>query len=602
MRVADLLEFDWEVGLFKAVRAMARLLRPAPVEGGSTLAPLAASLGHLASLVADEPLRVLPAEDAGGVRGRDLLFPARLSVAGPELDRGLYVLRAVHAGTIRKLGLDRQAPPADPVEAVAAELRVARVAAEAAAEELPRFAEAWAEALLLCRRVRPPLTSLGGAAATMERMRLAALEADRWEGRLSGRSVGESPPVPLWGALLPAVQAEAGGGAATGGSEASAKVADAIRRVTVEEKDVALQHSFEKIETIERFHGVTPKLDGADELDEELEALEEVPLGELFRGGPETRATLRAEIGGAEVGDVGEVAEGGIPYDEWDVRTRTWRRAWCRVFPRRLEARDPTWTAAALQRNHRTILALRRKLEEQLAARGLVDRQLDGDEVDVDALVDARASARAGKEEARLYLRRTRVRRDLAVLVLMDLSLSADAWVGERRVLDVTRDAVLVLGEVTAALGDPFALYGFSSETRNRNHVWVLKDWAERWASARDRLGPVEPRGYTRIGAAIRHASASLAARPERRRLLVVLTDGHPTDYDRYEGRYGVADVRMALRQAEASGIRPHALAIDGRSRAALPSMFGEGGWELLPSPELLPGALTRVVTRWSLG
>lgn len=119
-------------------------------------------------------------------------------------------------------------------------------------------------------------------------------------------------------------------------------------------------------------------------------------------------------------------------------------------------------------------------------------------------------------------------------------------------------------------------------------------DEHEPWCLARDRLGALQPQGYTRIGPALRHATACLSRVRARRRRLLLHTDGKPPDDDRYEGRDGMADVRQALREARAAGVEVHALAIDRRAREGLPAMFGPGGWTILPRPEALPIALGR--------
>lgn len=107
--------------------------------------------------------------------------------------------------------------------------------------------------------------------------------------------------------------------------------------------------------------------------------------------------------------------------------------------------------------------------------------------------------------------------------------------------------------------------------------MWEVKGWNDPWPVARDRLRAIAPQGYTRIGPALRHATAGLAAESADQRLLLLVSDGKPTDYDRYEGRYGVGDIRQALREADRVGVRVHALAVDAVARDYLPPMFGRG-------------------------
>jgi nitric oxide reductase NorD protein len=100
------------------------------------------------------------------------------------------------------------------------------------------------------------------------------------------------------------------------------------------------------------------------------------------------------------------------------------------------------------------------------------------------------------------------------------------------------------------------------------------------------------------MGPALRHATTELAAEPADRRLLLLVSDGKPTDYDRYEGRYGVADIRQALREADRAGVHTHALAVDATARDYLPPMFGAGNWDILSHPEQLSEVLTTVYGR----
>ncbi|MCP5025867.1 MAG: VWA domain-containing protein [Actinomycetia bacterium] len=129
----------------------------------------------------------------------------------------------------------------------------------------------------------------------------------------------------------------------------------------------------------------------------------------------------------------------------------------------------------------------------------------------------------------------------------------------------------------------------FASHTRNQVHVWDVLGWDEQWSSARARLGLLSPQGYTRIGPALRHATADLLEVDAQRKLLLLLTDGKPSDYDRYEGRYGVADVRQAVREAANSSIWLHGLAVQASAQDYLPSMLGSGRWDLLTNPNDLP-------------
>lgn len=248
-----------------------------------------------------------------------------------------------------------------------------------------------------------------------------------------------------------------------------------------------------------------------------------------------------------------------------------------------------------------TARQVRRRLELLRAAPARRHAQPDGEELDLDAWVrHATEGGAARSESPAVWQRRVRDERSLATLLLADLSLSTDAYVGGRgqatRVIEVIRDALYVFGEALAAGGDQFEVLGFSSVRRQNVRIQHLKGFDEAWGGqARARVGAVRPGYYTRMGAAIRHATARLAVRPERQRLLLLLTDGKPNDLDVYEGRYGLEDTRHALQQARAAGCTPFAVTIDRDAHDYLPLLFGQQGYALVHQPRDLPRRLAAV-------
>jgi nitric oxide reductase NorD protein len=332
-------------------------------------------------------------------------------------------------------------------------------------------------------------------------------------------------------------------------------------------------HTFEKIETAEEFCGVTRTPDGADELAQHVEALDELDLRDVVRSHTQTRSIYRADVTlDVAVGDV-EAAETSdttrFLYDEWDAKARRYKQAWCSVSvtrPARQAASSSgsTYVAAVLHKHAKLVRDLRLAFDRLRAVRVLKNRQPEGGEVDIDALIDRYATVRSGHQpDDRLYLMRQRQRRDLATLLLLDLSSSTDSWIKGHRVLDVARESLLVLGEVLSSYDDQVGIGGFYSYTRRDCRFVILKDFAEPWPWCKATLASVEPTGYTRIGPAIRHGIHLLQQQHATQKLLLLISDGKPTDYDRYEGRYGIADVRQAIREAGQVRIHTYALAVD---------------------------------------
>jgi len=341
-----------------------------------------------------------------------------------------------------------------------------------------------------------------------------------------------------------------------------------------------------------------------DEAD--LEALAE----ELERSGEMTRvqepgrsgeileaeaSERRAPVEDAVPRDAGDVA--AFVYPEWDCRVGAYRPGRCRVEERPAPAGDPAWAQQTLAAHAPLLRAVRRRFEALRPRRERRGRQLDGDDLDLDAVVAAHADRRAGHPpDERLYSEARPRRRDVAVAFLLDASGSTDASVsGRDRVLDVAKRASLVLAEALRALGDRHAMYAFSGEGPRGVRVWRLRGFREPGGETPARIAGLAPDRYTRLGAALRHATAALAGEPAHHRLLLLLSDGKPNDEDVYEGRYGIEDTRQAVVEARAQGVFVFCLTIDREGPAYLPRIFGPHGYAVLPCAEVLPERLVEL-------
>ncbi|HEY9198802.1 MAG TPA: VWA domain-containing protein, partial [Gammaproteobacteria bacterium] len=283
----------------------------------------------------------------------------------------------------------------------------------------------------------------------------------------------------------------------------------------------------------------------------------------------------------------------GIALPEWDHRRQTLLQDHCRLQPLLAADAPPLELPARLKH---TANRLRNQFQTLAPTRVWRNAQNDGSELDLDACLRFAAERRAGvrSTDPGLY-RDLRVGdRDLACLLLADLSLSTDAWISnEQRIIDVIRDSLFLFAESLAATGDRFGLYGFSSRYREHVRFHHIKGFEQRYdGRVRGRIAAVRPGFYTRMGAAIRHASTLLAAQPANRRLLLILTDGKPNDLDHYEGRYGIEDTRHAISEARRAGLQPFCVTIDQRAGDYLPHLFGSQGYIVIRKPAELPRRL----------
>ncbi len=289
----------------------------------------------------------------------------------------------------------------------------------------------------------------------------------------------------------------------------------------------------------------------------------------------------------------------GLRLPEWDYRSSHLRPDHCCVQLMVARAAEPCPLPPHLRRTARR---LRNQLAVLAPQRCWLKGQPEGSELDLDACVRAEAERMAGvsQDGAGLYMAQVQQERDLACLILADLSLSTDAWAGgDNKVIDVIRDSLMLLAEALQATGDAFAMYGFSSLKRSNVRMHELKRFDTAYdAATRGRVAAIEPGYYTRMGAAIRQATRLLDQQPNAQRLLLILSDGKPHDLDLYEGRYGIEDTRKSVMEALDAGIKPFCVTIDKEGAAYLPHLFGPGGYTVVRKPADLPLQLPRLYTQ----
>ena len=313
--------------------------------------------------------------------------------------------------------------------------------------------------------------------------------------------------------------------------------------------------------------------------------------------------------------EAGEVA---YNYDEWDRELTDHRLGWCRVIEKSVKHGDRMFVDQTRDRYKGVISSVRHQFQlmkpEDLTR---VANELDGEEYDLNAVIDYVIDRRAanvggGHQSERLYTRRLRRRRDVTVSFLLDQSSSTARTIGRhplqpythpgRRIIEIEKEGLVLMSEALEAVGDVYSINGFTSEGRRNVKFYVVKDFHEKYSDeVKSRIGGITYQNNTRLGAAIRHATAKLARQEARTRLLIVLSDGRPYDHDYGDARYAREDTREALKQAKIQGITPFCITIDRESESELRDLYGEIGYtiidDVLSLPERLPGIYRRLTT-----
>ncbi len=369
-----------------------------------------------------------------------------------------------------------------------------------------------------------------------------------------------------------------------------------IISVTIDQKqmeDAVLQHQFEKVETAEEFGGNFKDLDGDDELDDHSNALDEVNMKHTVRVDDTAHSVYQADfIENTTVSESAEMDNTGyhINYDEWDYSKRTYKDKFCKVYPKTLLKSDVAYYKKTILENNSTLIGLRKMLTTVNNKYQQQRRQTQGNEFDLDAITDLFVDVHSGHTPSeKIYLSNRKKEKDLSILLLLDISLSSDGYAAGNRVIDVEKQVSILFGEILNEFNIDFSIDCFYSKTRNHSSYITIKDFDEDWNRAKFKVGAVEPSGYTRIGAALRHSGAMLDKRDTKNKWVILLSDGKPNDYDKYEGKYGINDVKQALRELNERQINSYALAIEAQAKYYLPQMFGQNHYQILTTPvELL--------------
>lgn len=296
--------------------------------------------------------------------------------------------------------------------------------------------------------------------------------------------------------------------------------------------------------------------------------------------------------------------EKGKPYPEWDYREGRYKRNWCWVQEKPLADSNLAEAQRLTAQYAMALKRLKKAIQAQKPTRLAPKvRQFDGDDIDLNAAITYAAERVAGMSpEPSIYRRREIRQRDVSVTLLADMSTSIMQHLpeGGGRLVDRIRAGVLLFAESMEEVGDAYSIAGFCSKYRDNVSYYTIKDFDQPLTTeVKSVIGGMSGRLATRMGAAIRHATARFSGVQSRRRLLLLLSDGRPEDYDDGgDRRYLHEDTRMAVKEAVACGIHPYCITVDTMANQYLPQIFGSGHFMVLDHINSLPNKLPEIYLR----
>lgn len=340
-----------------------------------------------------------------------------------------------------------------------------------------------------------------------------------------------------------------------------------------ESQENPLIHIFEKVNTIENYEGGNKSKQSEESLADVADALEEVDLKTVVRSNERTPGLIQTDSVVESAGNLNlnnNIDLQDIFYPEWDFEKNTYKQNWCAV--RMLTSAQNYSPILKTSRGQ----IIKERFESYFNHFQWKNRQPEGPELDLSSVIDHLVTRKIGGVLSdQLFIQRIQQTKDFQILLLVDESLSTESYLGKERVLDMIIESVSDLSQAFEHAPDQLGIFSFFSETRQKCTIRTVKNFSDSVGAGQLQLKKCKPQGYTRIGVAIRHACKILENRKGKRRCLVLFTDAKPTDLDRYEGRYGMADIRKAAEEINQQGIELIVISFSDIHNDRFGRMFG---------------------------
>ena len=287
--------------------------------------------------------------------------------------------------------------------------------------------------------------------------------------------------------------------------------------------------------------------------------------------------------------------EGAQIYNEWNYKRQHYHKNWCVLREIDVQPVYDSFVEDTLEKYSKLLKSLRNTFEYLRGEDKLLKKQPHGDDIDIDALVEAYADVKSGMEMTnQLFTKMHKEERNVAVIFMVDMSGSTRGWINKAE-----RESLILLAEVLEVLQDRYAIYGFSGMTRKRCELFRIKAFDDAYnEETKARISNIQPQDYTRMGVFIRHVIRHFSEVEASTKLLITLSDGKPDDYDTYRGEYGVEDTRQALFEARREGIHSFCITIDEEARDYLPHMYGAANYAVIDNVASLPLKVSDIYRR----
>lgn len=281
-----------------------------------------------------------------------------------------------------------------------------------------------------------------------------------------------------------------------------------------------------------------------------------------------------------------------LTYKEWDFEIKKYKQNWCHLFLKKdnikfINTSDKKLIEELLEKNNKQIKLFKEKFNLLMNKKSWIKRQEHGEDIDFDSIIDNYKYVKHHNFK-KIYKYKKNTNKNLAVSILFDSSLSTDSYSNNEKIITTLKKLTLILSSGINNLVENFSISTFHSNTRHDCKYIIIKDFENDWTKVKYNIANISPNGYTRIGPAIRHATQELKNIKAKQKLILLLSDGKPTDYDEYEGSYGINDIKHAIHEANIEKIHIKSIITDDIPRSYFPRMFGFKNYILITNKKPL--------------
>ncbi|HFL8824308.1 MAG TPA: hypothetical protein V7791_01320 [Candidatus Azoamicus sp. OHIO1] len=361
---------------------------------------------------------------------------------------------------------------------------------------------------------------------------------------------------------------------------------------------------FEYKETVDEYSDGNKDTSGINENNNELNIINELNVKNCTRSNIQSNSILKADIinniliNNKKEKDV--IYTKKFIYDEWDYKKNKYKKNWCSVFQERYKkntnnTNDFEKVDRIIKEKQKDITLFKEKLRRIFNLSKWKNRQISGTEIDYDSLIDNYKNILKNSYE-KVYKYKKNINTDITILILIDSSLSTDSSFKKERVIDSMKNILLFISSSFDNIIENFLIASFYSNTRHDCRYTIIKDFKDHWKYKKYTITKINPQGYTRIGPAIRHSIQILKKIKTKEKLIILISDGKPTDYDEYEGIHGISDVKHAILEANKKHIKVKSIITDHITRAYLPSMLGLKNYSIVSDDKTLSNKILKLI------